>query len=103
FRYCCQYFSFFFFQAEDGIRDGHVTGVQTCALPILILLSHASNSGFADALPAVAVGSAVAVNGATSPPRPKAAALAAMRPRKPRRGVVKWPTSNMRPPIKWER
>src|SRR6266487_6025859 len=26
---------FFFFQAEDGIRDGRVTGVQTCALPIL--------------------------------------------------------------------
>src|SRR6266508_225694 len=29
---------FFFFQAEDGIRDGHVTGVQTCALPILTRL-----------------------------------------------------------------
>src|SRR6266511_6304785 len=28
------YFIFFFFQAEDGIRDFHVTGVQTCALPI---------------------------------------------------------------------
>src|SRR5256885_9940808 len=27
-------FSFFFFQAEDGIRDYKVTGVQTCALPI---------------------------------------------------------------------
>src|SRR5690606_40185268 len=27
--------SIFFFQAEDGIRDFHVTGVQTCALPIL--------------------------------------------------------------------
>src|SRR5215204_6759746 len=27
--------SFFFFQAEDGIRDHCVTGVQTCALPIL--------------------------------------------------------------------
>src|SRR2546429_1306295 len=27
--------SFFFFQAEDGIRDVAVTGVQTCALPIL--------------------------------------------------------------------
>src|SRR5690348_18101924 len=27
-------FFFFFFQAEDGIRDGRVTGVQTCALPI---------------------------------------------------------------------
>ena len=26
---------FFFFQAEDGIRDIGVTGVQTCALPIL--------------------------------------------------------------------
>src|SRR6266581_5198450 len=26
--------AFFFFQAEDGIRDGRVTGVQTCALPI---------------------------------------------------------------------
>src|SRR5260221_8887172 len=27
-------FGFFFFQAEDGIRDHCVTGVQTCALPI---------------------------------------------------------------------
>src|SRR2546430_11912626 len=27
---------FFFFQAEDGIRDLTVTGVQTCALPILV-------------------------------------------------------------------
>src|SRR5690606_40986954 len=26
----------FFFQAEDGIRDFHVTGVQTCALPIFL-------------------------------------------------------------------
>src|SRR5207253_3991870 len=31
--YCLPLFDFFF-QAEDGIRDGHVTGVQTCALPI---------------------------------------------------------------------
>src|SRR5439155_10086833 len=30
----CMLLFFFFFQAEDGIRDGHVTGVQTCALPI---------------------------------------------------------------------
>src|SRR2546430_5107045 len=28
------FFCFFFFQAEDGIRDLTVTGVQTCALPI---------------------------------------------------------------------
>src|SRR2546427_5486393 len=31
-------FFFFFFQAEDGIRDLTVTGVQTCALPISFLL-----------------------------------------------------------------
>src|SRR2546425_13296832 len=40
-RWCCVCFCvlvlfccFFFFQAEDGIRDKLVTGVQTCALPI---------------------------------------------------------------------
>src|SRR2546422_11572409 len=32
-------FFFFFFQAEDGIRDVAVTGVQTCALPILLVES----------------------------------------------------------------
>src|SRR2546429_806173 len=31
--------AFFFFQAEDGIRDVAVTGVQTCALPISFLCS----------------------------------------------------------------
>src|SRR5215813_3788241 len=31
------FFFFFFFQAEDGIRDADVTGVQTCALPILLV------------------------------------------------------------------
>ena len=30
---------FFFFQAEDGIRDIGMTGVQTCALPICIILA----------------------------------------------------------------
>src|SRR6266481_3843416 len=36
----------FFFQAEDGIRDGTVTGVQTCALPILrpAAVSHGERS-----------------------------------------------------------
>src|SRR5256885_5508176 len=33
-------FIFFFFQAEDGIRDYKVTGVQTCALPILSAAHH---------------------------------------------------------------
>src|SRR5256885_5332284 len=31
---CCRARFLFFFQAEDGIRDYKVTGVQTCALPI---------------------------------------------------------------------
>src|SRR5260370_10749204 len=36
---------FFFFQAEDGIRDSSVTGVQTCALPILGELREALEAG----------------------------------------------------------
>src|SRR2546422_8531891 len=35
----------FFFQAEDGIRDVAVTGVQTCALPISITRYNADGSG----------------------------------------------------------
>src|SRR5690625_3922699 len=34
----------FLFQAEDGIRDGHVTGVQTCALPIYFIKSIADET-----------------------------------------------------------
>src|SRR5688500_20280827 len=36
---------FFFFQAEDGIRDYKVTGVQTCALPIYGTTRSCSSSG----------------------------------------------------------
>src|SRR5256885_12216344 len=40
------YVCFFFFQAEDGIRDYKVTGVQTCALPIsLARADHARHEG----------------------------------------------------------
>src|SRR5690625_7876858 len=53
---------FFFFQAEDGIRVGHVTGVQTCALPIsaaVTLISAATPQGLvgltASSLASVAV------------------------------------------------
>src|SRR5204863_1867409 len=34
-RIALRFVLLFFFQAEDGIRDLYVTGVQTCALPIL--------------------------------------------------------------------
>src|SRR5256885_3528193 len=36
---------FFFFQAEDGIRDYKVTGVQTCALPISMNEKHVAPIG----------------------------------------------------------
>src|SRR5256885_11271109 len=36
---------FFFFQAEDGIRDYKVTGVQTCALPIASLREYTARWG----------------------------------------------------------
>src|SRR5207245_4439233 len=36
---CLSVFFCFFFQAEDGIRDATVTGVQTCALPIFLTLT----------------------------------------------------------------
>src|SRR5205085_5817741 len=45
-------FSFFFFQAEDGIRDLTVTGVQTCALPILVPFTPSAPAEIASA-PAV--------------------------------------------------
>src|SRR5699024_5753758 len=41
FLICC---FFFFFQAEDGIRDRNVTGVQTCALPIYVNFSYGESS-----------------------------------------------------------
>src|SRR2546429_9582714 len=41
---------FFFFQAEDGIRDVAVTGVQTCALPIAAILGGIFNSLSATAM-----------------------------------------------------
>src|SRR5437660_9813791 len=45
YRYRIRARRFFFFQAGDGIRDGHVTGVQTCALPILYPPSPLSLTG----------------------------------------------------------
>src|SRR6266542_4150911 len=43
---------FFFFQAEDGIRDATVTGVQTCALPISARPVHQCHSCYRPAGPA---------------------------------------------------
>src|SRR5260370_22350995 len=47
-------FFFFFFQAEDGIRDSSVTGVQTCALPIFDQFYNPA--AFADPKPVTTIG-----------------------------------------------
>src|SRR5437764_13088526 len=50
--HCRKSLIFFFFQAEDGIRDTSVTGVQTCALPIsLPVLPHRHDDARAAAVP----------------------------------------------------
>ena len=51
--YVCLVILFFFFQAEDGIRDWSVTGVQTCALPI------SGSPGTGDPVPEGEVGEVV--------------------------------------------
>src|SRR5256885_4567435 len=62
---------FFFFQAEDGIRDYKVTGVQTCALPIFLVAGPAAGAaGTPPAAPSgagavVIVAGAIAVAGRT--------------------------------------
>src|SRR3989449_8877746 len=53
---------FFFFQAEDGIRDVAVTGVQTCALPILVgVLAPGASAGASAELLGLADARAAAV------------------------------------------
>src|SRR5258706_7101729 len=42
----CDVLLFFFFQAEDGIRDWSVTGVQTCALPISLKVGDVETQPF---------------------------------------------------------
>src|SRR5207237_4180133 len=52
-------FCFFFFQAEDGIRDSSVTGVQTCALPISHLEPELAAGALASRLLRTSLGAAV--------------------------------------------
>src|SRR5690606_39711459 len=92
----------FFFQAEDGIRDFHVTGVQTCALPIWpqgLLREYLSRAQQPDfrALPAVRHLPKERLPGSPSSPSPPQArigqafqnALAGRRPRSEERRVGK--------------
>src|SRR5690625_6429701 len=54
---------FFFFQAEDGIRDGHVTGVQTCALPICSIFNKLHSASVVVAFGVIAVSLAAMLTG----------------------------------------
>src|SRR5207253_4520017 len=72
-----------FFQAEDGIRDGHVTGVQTCALPIC---HGAAASGQGEAGPGgaeVETGRRLTVRGSLSAPSARTAAATPLPHRAP--------------------
>src|SRR5689334_23880001 len=44
-NYYYRFILFFFYQAEDGIRDGTATGLQTCALPIWLAWDCFENQG----------------------------------------------------------
>src|SRR2546422_6842354 len=59
--------SFFFFQAEDGIRDVAVTGVQTCALPILNVYSSVGIRELSSPTGLATVGSTVLAHATTDP------------------------------------
>src|SRR5690606_40503971 len=61
-----------FFRAEDGIRDFHVTGVQTCALPIYPVAPVGSALGMRGAC-AAAMGSVFYLNPKTREPQPSGA------------------------------
>src|SRR5439155_11909937 len=76
----------FFFQAEDGIRDGHVTGVQTCALPIFGIAPTAGVLPLVGAIPIIfganigtAVTALIAAVGQNAEARRVAAAHAAFK------------------------
>src|SRR2546425_8309813 len=60
-------FLFFFFQAEDGIRDKLVTGVQTCALPISMSYCTTARPGCSPAIPVFAYKTASATRAGPSP------------------------------------
>src|SRR5207245_5603307 len=84
-------FFVFFFQAEDGIRDATVTGVQTCALPIYptrLDPGHGSSRMFAT--PAAAASEAGPCTSTPSPARPSGRASTA------RRGSAAHPTADSR-------
>src|SRR5688572_31871575 len=55
------FFLIFFFQAEDGIRDLTVTGVQTCALPICVILNRKAAEIFNMESPENAIGQKIRI------------------------------------------
>src|SRR5207253_5202685 len=64
------FFFFFFFQAEDGIRDGHVTGVQTCALPIFPSCENVENARAKSGLGFTSCRTGASVLGSTATSKP---------------------------------
>src|SRR5207248_5222134 len=73
-----------FFQAEDGIRDRTVTGVQTCALPICQQhgwVSHAAHAATCAPSHVAAAGPGTLPGASPAPPAPQLTAPGPVRPR----------------------
>src|SRR5437764_11068774 len=81
-------FDVFFFQAEDGIRDTSVTGVQTCALPISLRLARIKTGGAAGASAPLVIQPSIKARSTndqlplTSPQRLQRRSRSAIRPRR---------------------
>src|SRR5438034_10962519 len=65
------WFACFFFQAEDGIRDHCVTGVQTCALPIFAGITYGNITAVRDRYPGESFGDFVLYQNYPNPFNPK--------------------------------
>src|ERR1017187_347044 len=93
--YCPTFLFFFFFQAEDGIRDTSVTGVQTCALPIAATILWIGSfrpalRGATDSLAENCCSLGIARPGVVSVRRPRPCA-SRVGPRTVSQRVINWP------------
>src|ERR1017187_9589654 len=91
----CYIFFFVFFQAEDGIRDTSVTGVQTYPLPISCGSACDGKSAFGTHAPMP--GTVSSNHDRNAPAAPSASAMVSGRTRNPpRRLYMTWRNSNVR-------
>src|SRR2546430_11479050 len=90
-RNCLFLYFYFFFQAEDGIRDLTVTGVQTCALPISLSVRCSAVAAVArcvSASPSSCASPSISARRSSGPPAAAPARNTAPFARRDRKSVV---------------